>query len=66
MASIRVKVILLRTIYSTKDHRGAVIMGEDVPYEALTVGDVDESRIAETAAHLSRLLGMHVRIETAE
>jgi hypothetical protein len=40
------------------------IVGIEVPYEALTVGDLTD-RIAETEAHLSRITGLEVKIETA-
>jgi hypothetical protein len=39
------------------------IYGTEVPYERLTVGDLTD-RIAETEAHLSRITGLEVKIET--
>ena len=41
-----------------------VVSGLEVPFSALTFGDMT-MRIAETEAHLSRITGLVVKIETA-
>ena len=43
----------------------AVVEGNEVAYEALTVGDMTE-RLAEAESYLSRITGLEVRIETGE
>ena len=46
------------------DHR-AVIHGREVSYSAIAIGDLTD-KIAETEAHLSRITGLVVKIETGE
>ena len=41
----------------------SVVNGQEVPFEALTVGDLTD-KIAEAEKYLSRLTGLIVRIET--
>ena len=47
------------------DYRHTVtVTGNEVQYDKLTIGDVT-SRIEETEAHLKRITGLEVKIETA-
>jgi hypothetical protein len=41
-----------------------IVKGIEVPFTSLTVDDLTH-RIAETEAHLSRIMGLTVKIETA-
>ena len=59
--------IKVRIMFSRQTEHGetpaTMIEGLEVPFEALTLGDLTD-RIAETEAHLSRILGLTVKIET--
>jgi hypothetical protein len=41
----------------------SVVEGNEVPYDKITLGDLTD-KITETEAHLSRITGLVVRIET--
>lgn len=45
--------------------KGWCVEGLEVQYDKITIGDLTD-RIAETEAHLSRITGLVVKIETAE
>ena len=57
-------IIKVKLTFSHHDFRRDEVQGLEVPFEALTVGDLTD-RIAETEAHLSRITGLEVHIETA-
>lgn len=40
------------------------IVGKEVPYARLTVGDMQEDKLKDTEEYLSRILGRSVKIET--
>ncbi len=43
--------------------KNAELRGLEVPYDKITLGDLTD-KIAETEAHLSRIMGLVVKIET--
>lgn len=61
--SIKVRIVFTHPITHLHGKR-CVIAGLEVQYSRLTLGDLT-NRIEETEAHLSRITGMVVKIETA-
>lgn len=61
--------IKVRVTFSERPRAGrlgmftSTIEGEEVDYSCLTIGDMTR-RIEETEAHLSRITGMEVKIQT--
>ncbi len=67
--TIKVRIIAVNPLIQDRPSdwdkpAGWCVEGIEVPFEALTVGDLTD-RIAETEAYLSRITGLDVRIETA-
>lgn len=60
---IKVSITLNDPACESPDHR-TVITGLEVPFDALTIGDLTD-RITETEVYLSRIMGLMVKIETA-
>ena len=62
--TIKVRISFKTDVAGWCSNGTVYVSGLEVPFEALTLGDLTD-RIAETEAHLSRITGLVVKIETA-
>lgn len=67
--TIKVRIVAVNPLIQDRPEdwgkpAGWCVEGLEVPFSALTLGDLTD-RISETEAHLSRILGLTVKIETA-
>lgn len=64
-------VIKLRITFTDSTRKmsvpgGIAVIGLEVPFDRLGPGDLMTDRLKSTQEHLSRIMGLQVKIETAE